>query len=206
MMREGQTMGSGTPDAAVKFTYEDYLLFPEDGLRHEIIDGEHEVTPSPLTRHQRIVANLFRILDPFIRERKLGEVFLSPFDVILSNLDIVVPDLLFVSGERSAIVTEKNLQGAPELIVDAPELIVEVLSEGTRKGDEVTKRKLYERFGVQEYWIADPVLESIKVYRQSGKGFERVAELSVEAGETLTSPLFPGLTIPLDAVFGIPVP
>jgi Uma2 family endonuclease len=199
MLPEGQTMGSTTPGAAVKFTYEDYLLFPEDGLRHEIIDGEHEVTPSPLTRHQRIVANLFRVLDPFIRERKLGEVFLAPFDVILSNLDIVVPDLLFVSGERSAIVTEKNLQGAPELIV-------EVLSEGTRKRDEVTKRKLYERFGVQEYWVADPVLESIKVYRQSGKGFERIAELSVEAGETLTSPLFPGLAIPLDAVFGTPVP
>ena len=123
-------MGSTTPGAAVKFTYEDYILFPEDGLRHEIIDGEREVTPSPLTRHQRIVANLFRVLDPFIRERKLGEAFLAPFDVILSNLDIVVPDLLFVSGSRSKIITEKNLQGAPDLIV-------EVLSDGTRKTDEV---------------------------------------------------------------------
>ena len=190
-------MGSTTP-GAVKLTYEDYLLFPEDGLRHEIIDGEHEVTPSPLTGHQRIVANLFRLLDTFVRERKLGEVFLSPFDVILSNLDIVVPDLLFVSGKRSEVITEKNLQGAPDLIV-------EILSEGTRKRDEVTKRKLYERFGVGEYWIADPVLETIKVYRQNPKGFERVAELSVEAGDTLTSPLFPGLAIPLDAVFSSPV-
>lgn len=199
MSQEGLTMGSTTPDAAVKLTYEDYLLFPEDGLRHEIIDGEHEVTPSPLTRHQRIVANLFLIIAAFVRERKLGEVFLAPFDVILSNLDIVVPDLLFVSGKRSEIITEKNLQGAPDLVI-------EVLSDGTRKRDEVTKRKLYERFGVREYWIVDPVLESIKIYRQSGKGFERAAELSVEAGDTLTSPLFPGLVIPLDDVFGTPLP
>lgn len=199
MSQEGLTMGSTTPDAAVKLTYEDYLLFPEDGLRHEIIDGEHEVTPSPLTRHQRIVANLFLIIAAFVRERKLGEVFLAPFDVILSNLDIVVPDLLFVSRKRSEIITEKNLQGAPDLVI-------EVLSDGTRKRDEVTKRKLYERFGVREYWIVDPVLESIKIYRQSGKGFERAAELSVEAGDTLTSPLFPGLVIPLDDVFGTPLP
>jgi len=115
-------------------------------------------------------------------------------DVVFSNLDVVVPDLVYVSNERSKIVTEKNLQGAPDLVV-------EILSESTRKTDEITKRKLYERFGVKEYWILDPVLDTAKVFHRGVKGFERPAALSVEANEALTSPLFPGLTIPLADIF-----
>jgi Uma2 family endonuclease len=187
-------MSTPAPDPAVKFTYEDFVLFPDDGHRHELIDGEHYVTPSPLTKHQRIVLNLSLLLGPFVRKKKLGEVFLSPVDVVFSNLDVVVPDLVYVSNERSKIVTEKNLQGAPDLVV-------EILSESTRKTDEITKRRLYERFGVKEYWILDPVLDTAKVFHQGAKGFERAAELSVEANDALTSPLFPGLTMPLGEIF-----
>ncbi len=177
-----------------KLTYEDFLLFPDDGKRHEIIDGEHFVTPSPVTKHQRISMNLSRILASFLAEHPLGEVFAAPLDVVLSETDIVEPDLLFVSRERSQILTDKHLRGAPDLVI-------EIGSEGTRRTDEVIKRKLYEKYGVREYWVVVPTLETVKVYRLGAAGFERAAELSLESGDTLTTPLLPGLQLSLRAVF-----
>jgi Uma2 family endonuclease len=66
----------------VKLTYDDFLLFPDDGQRHELIDGEHFVTPSPSTPHQRIVGNLHFALRRYLVEQPIGEVFLAPFDVV----------------------------------------------------------------------------------------------------------------------------
>ncbi len=177
-----------------KFTYEDYVLFPDDGRRHEIIDGEHFVTPAPLTKHQRIVTRLIASLESQVRLQKGGEVLAAPCDVILSDLDVVQPDLLYVSPGRAAIVTEKNIQGAPDLVV-------EILSESTRKTDEIIKRKLYERFGVREYWVVDPELETVKLYRLTGKAYKRVSELSRESGDALTTPLLPKLKMALKDLF-----
>ena len=79
--------------------------------------------------------------------------------------------------------------------------MIEIPSESNRKTDETTKRKLYEWAGVLEYWIVDPVLETVKVYRLAGGAYERVAELSVEEGDSLETPLLPGLTIALVQIF-----
>jgi Uma2 family endonuclease len=180
----------------VKFTYEDYLLFPEDGKRHELIDGEHFMTPAPSTKHQRILGNLFLAFGTFLKEHKIGEIFVAPCDVVLSDLDVVEPDLLFISSGRSSIITEKNVQGPPDLVI-------EILSESTRKTDEVIKRKLYEGHGVSEYWVVDPELETIKVYRMKDQGYIRAAELSLEMKNTLATPLLPGLQIPLTEIFEV---
>ncbi len=178
----------------VRFSYEDYVLFPEDGKRHEIIDGDHYATPSPKTKHQIVSGNLLILLGSFVRGKNLGKVIAAPFDVVLSNEDVVQPDLLFVSWERLPIVTENNVQGPPDLAI-------EILSETTRRMDEMVKRKLYKRFGVREYWIVDPELASVKVYRMTEKGYARIAELSVESDGILTTPLLPGFEAPLSAVF-----
>ncbi len=178
----------------VRFTYEDYLLFPEDGKRHEIFDGDHQVTPSPSIRHQKLSRNLLALLHGHIRMTRAGEVLDAPTDVVLSDEDVVQPDLLFVSRERLSIITEKNVQGAPDLVI-------EIVSENTRKTDEIVKRKRYERFGVREYWIVDPELAAVKVYRMTEKGYVRTAELSAEAGDVLATPLLPGFEAPLSAVF-----
>lgn len=178
----------------VKFTYEDYLLFPEDGRRHELIEGEHVVTPAPRTKHQIVSSNLHRVLSVFVHDRRLGRVFAAPTDVVLSDLDVVEPDLLFVSTSRMSIVTDTHIHGAPDLVV-------EILSESTRKTDEIVKRKLYDRFGVPEYWIIDPELETVKVYRATDRGYVRAAELSQEAADTLTTPLLPDLRIALLQIF-----
>jgi Uma2 family endonuclease len=179
---------------SVKFTYEDYLLFPNDGKRHELIDGEHYVTPSPNAKHQTVSVNLTVILSRFVRERRLGRIFSAPFDVVFSDLDVVQPDLLFVAAAHLNRVTEPNLQGPPDLAI-------EILSPGTRKTDETVKRKLYERYGVPEYWIVDPELETVKVYRLTEQGYVRAAELSREAGERLATPLLPDFSVPLADLF-----
>jgi Uma2 family endonuclease len=88
----------------IRLTCDDYVGFPDDGRRHELIDGEHFVTPAPLERHQRTSRRLAVALDRHIDANHLGEVFYAPFDVILSDHDIVQPDVLFVSKERNAIV------------------------------------------------------------------------------------------------------
>ena len=179
---------------SVRFTYEDYLLFPDNGKRHEIIDGDHFMTPAPNIKHQRVSGNLFNALTNFLKARKSGEAFAAPCDVMLSDEDIVEPDLLFISAARAAIITEQNIQGPPDLVV-------EILSAGTRKTDEIVKRKLYERYGVREYWIVDPELETVKIYRLTDQGYVRPAELSREAHETLSTPLLPDFQLPLAEIF-----
>ena len=182
------------PLSSTKFTYEDYLLFPDDGKRHELIDGGHYVTPSPITKHQKISGTLFGCLFTHIQQTKVGHLFAAPMDVVLSDLDVVQPDLLFITNNRASIITEKNIQGPPDLVV-------EILSESSRKTDEMIKRKLYERYRVSEYWIVDPELETVKIYRLSDQGYSRIAELSVEANDTLTSALFPDWQLPLSQIF-----
>ena len=184
-----------TPTApGVKLTYDDYLLFPDDGKRHELIDGEHYVTPAPLFSHQRILGNLHYWIRHHLETHPVGQVFMAPLDVILSNVDVVEPDLLYISKEREHELLKKWVHGAPNLVV-------EIASPSTRKRDATIKRRLYERWGVSEYWIVDPKLGVIRIYRCNASVFERPVELSLEAGDALTTPLLPGLKIPLERVF-----
>lgn len=179
----------------VKYTYEDLQTFPEgDGYRYEIIDGDLLVTPSPMSRHQMVLGNLYWWVRSYLEENPIGKVLFAPADVVFSQINVVEPDLLFLSNARLERLTKRNVQGAPDLVV-------EVLSESTRRTDEIRKRKLYERFDVLEYWIVDPEVETVKVYRKSGERFERAAELSNETADVLTTPLLPGLTLPLARVF-----
>ena len=172
----------------IRLTYDDYCLLPNDGKRYEIIDGELFVTPSPRFAHQIMVTRLTRYLSAFVEDHGLGLVFVSPFDVVFSQFDVVEPDLLYVSKARAAVLTEKNVQGAPDLVI-------EVLSPTTAATDRTIKLKLYARFGVTEYWIVDPQGPSVEVYRRQKEGLELAAGL--ESRDSLTSPLFPGFSLPL---------
>jgi Uma2 family endonuclease len=180
----------------VKLTYEDFVLFPDDGKRHEVIDGEHYVTPSPNTAHQRVSGNLHLLIGSWLETHRIGRIFYAPFDVIFTDFDIVEPDLLYFSNERAAaVLTPQHVRGAPEIVV-------EIASPGTRKRDETIKRHLYEREGVSEYWVVDPDVEVVRVFRLRGNdAFDRVVELSREAGDALTTSLLPGLEMPLVRIF-----
>jgi Uma2 family endonuclease len=180
---------------SVKLTYDDFLLFPDDGKRHELIDGEHYMTPSPNMTHQRIVGNLHWLIRSHLETHPAGEVFVAPFDVVFTNFDIVEPDLLYVSRSRAGdILTPMHVKGAPDLVI-------EIASKGTRKRDDTIKRRLYERSNVLEYWIVDPEARVIRVYRRRSDRFERPIELSLESADVLNTPLLPGLEMPLPRVF-----
>jgi len=179
------------------WTYRDLVALPEDQLRHELIDGEHVVTPSPGTVHQRILLNLVRHLLPYLDRSGLGRMLVAPFDVRLSLFTVVVPDLVYFTADRFArAVNEKHATAAPDLVV-------EILSPGTRRRDKGRKRAVYDREGVQEYWTVDPDARSITALRRprAGAGLTDVTTLTFDAGGPLESPLFPGLRIPLREVF-----
>ena len=126
----------------VRLTYDDFVHFPDDGKRHELIDGEHYVTPSPNMKHQVVLGNLYLLIGRSLEDHPCGRVFLSPFDVVFTEFDVVEPDLLYMSQQRAAeILTAEHVRGTPELVV-------EIGSPSTRKRDETIKRRLYEREGV----------------------------------------------------------
>jgi len=178
-----------------KLTYDDLLLFPDDGQRHEIIDGEHYVSPCPSVRHQELVGRLYFEIELWLRQHPgSGRAFVAPLDVVLTLCDVVEPDVLFVAEDQD-ILTEKNVRGAPALVI-------EVLSAGTRRTDEQIKRKLFAREGVREYWLVDPTRRALTLYRRQADGsFSRQASLTCDAGDRLTTPLLPGLAIALRALF-----
>jgi Uma2 family endonuclease len=184
-----------TPSSqGVKLTYDDFVLFPDDGLRHELIDGEHYVTPSPNIRHQAISLQLTLLIGNWLEHNPLGRLFYAPLDVVFTNFDVVEPDLLYLSNARATeALTPLHVRGVPELVI-------EIGSPGTRRRDETIKKKLYERVGVSEYWVVDPRTDAIRVYRREGNEFARPVELSADAADVLTTPLLPGLEIPLARV------
>lgn len=183
--------------AKLKLTYEDFRHFPPDGRRHELVDGEHFVTPSPASKHQLVLGNLFGNLWKHVHESGSGWVGWSPLDVVLTEFDVLQPDLFFVSQARMDRVEEGRIMGAPDLVVEA-------LSPSTRKHDEVTKRRLYEMHGVLEYWIVDVELERITIHRRQGDGFGEKIELSKEADANLSTPLLPGFEVALGELFSWP--
>ncbi|MEO6665640.1 MAG: Uma2 family endonuclease [Nitrospiria bacterium] len=180
--------------SSIKFTYQDYVHIPGDRLRHEIIGGDHYVTPAPGTTHQRIVGTLFRLLDTHCIQTRIGQVFIAPTDVILSDTDVVQPDLLFIRQDRADIITSQNIQGAPDLII-------EVLSPSTAERDRTIKRTTYARFGVTEYWLVSPDTKTIEVWR-----FQELdtAPRTFVQRDVLTSTVLPGFQVSLPAIFDDP--
>ncbi len=182
------------PADRIRLTYEDFLRFPDDGRRHELIDGEHYVTPSPTARHQELSGRLHLALGAYLRASPVGKLYYAPLDVFLSDHDVVEPDLLFVSNARLGIIGD--------LVRGAPDLAVEIVSPSSRRTDDLTKRRLFDRAGVGEYWVVDPEIEVVKVYRRTEEGvFARAEELRREAGDVLATPLFPGFTLALEELF-----
>lgn len=149
-----------------KVTYQDYAAWPDDGKRYEIIDGEAMMTPAPAILHQRVALKLSRLLGDAIKSA--GEVFIAPCDVVFDEANVVQPDILLVLRENRRIVKEDNIRGAPDLVV-------EVLSESSGHRDLMTKRELYAKFGVPEYWIVDPREKTLDVLSLKGKGYQRAA-------------------------------
>ena len=176
------------------YTWHDYQAWNNDH-RYELIDGEiFDMTPAPRTSHQRIAGKIFVALDHFFAGKQC-QPFVAPTDVVLSEYDVVQPDLLVVCDPEQ--IKETHIEGAPAMVV-------EILSPATRSRDRVQKTRLYARAGIKEYWIVSPDDAAVELFLLNNGKY--TLELSAEFHETLVSPSFPGLEIPLCDIFPPPPP
>lgn len=175
----------------VKLTYQDYLQMPED-QRYEVLEGDLRMVPAPGFLHQQVLSNLNSAIKAYVQQRGLGRVFFAPLDVILDEDSVVQPDLLVILQDHLSILKPEGVRGAPDLVV-------EVLSPGTAHRDRGVKRRIYGRYGVQEYWLVDLQERTVEVTRLRDGLLETVSIYS--AGASLYSPLFPDLPLALDDLF-----
>lgn len=140
-----------------KYSYREYECFPNDGFRHEIIDGDHYMSPAPATKHQKVSRKIHFQLYSQIELTKRGEVYCAPTDVELAPHDIVQPDIVVVALEQLYIITPKKIKGIPRLVV-------EILSDSNPQHDLVLKFEMYQRTGVPEYWIVDADDETVQQF------------------------------------------
>ena len=138
----------GMPATTSHWTVEMRNALPDDGQRYEVIDGELFVTPAPRWAHQEAVGRLHLLLAPYVAAQAVGHVILSPADVEFARDTVVEPDLFvvpLVDGRRP-----RDWREAGHML-----LAIEVLSPTTARLDQGRKRALYQRQGVDEYWIVD---------------------------------------------------
>ena len=175
-----------------RWTYDDLEAIPQEreGDRHEIINGELIVTPSPIPNHQIISVNIEYALLRHVRERGLGMVLDASIDIRFTPENVLIPDIIFIAQDRLHIVGPKTVDAAPDLVV-------EILSPGTRNRDLDIKRAIYARFGVQEYWIVDPEALTVTVLTLAGDRYEPVVPR--EEG-VIASRVLPGFTLALSEV------
>ncbi len=190
-VREKETGYKIDPDK--KYTYQDYLELPEEpGCRLEVLDGVLIKEPSPNVPHQRVSRRLLRILeDYFWQEDPEGEVFVAPLDVTFHDINVVQPDLFYVSGQQKAIVKHARIDGPPTLVV-------EVLSPSTHRKDRLKKMQIYQRAGVQHYWLVDPEEKTLECFALRD-GLYTVMAAGMEE-DVVEHPDFPGLSIDLKAL------
>ncbi len=177
-----------------RFTWADYCTW-QDEARWELFDGQAvAMAPAPSLQHQSVVTNLGAALRQHFR-RKPCRALVSPVDVRLSEDNVVQPDIVVVCNPRQL---KAYVDGAPALVV-------EVQSPQSLRHDRVRKLNLYARFGVREYWLVTPYPPMLEVLSLAGNGRYAVEAVYSEA-DTLVSPSFPELRIPLADIFDFPIP
>ncbi len=171
-----------------RWTYEDYYRL-DDERRYELYRGELIPLPSPGSSHQREVFKLARLISDFVEQRKAGEVFIAPLDVILDDENTAQPDLIFIAKANAGIVRDRGIFGAPDLVV-------EILSPGSIRRDRYEKLGLYAEFGVKEYWIVDRANQSLEVLTLDAGKYR----IHATAGETghVTSKVVRGLKVKME--------
>jgi len=176
-----------------RVTYAEMLEWPDDGRQYELYDGEVIVVPAPFPGHQRVTANVADVLRSYAQATG-GLALFAPLDIVFSEHNVVQPDVVFFSRERRHLVKDWEVTRV------APDLAVEVLSPGTESRDRGRKRDLLARFGVPEYWIVDPVVQTIEILVLAAAGYE-LRTATRHDNDMLASPTLAGLSFPAARVF-----
>jgi Uma2 family endonuclease len=182
-------MAMPIPDSTIT-TIEELLALPEDGLRHELLDGVHVVTPAPKYPHQGVLSEWMRALFTALAGRDELQVLTSPADIVLGPRTLVQPDLFVIRRRPGQLLKQWSDVGVPVLAI-------EFLSPGTAARDRGAKRRIYQRSGVPEYWIVDLDARLVERWRPLDERPEVIAEmLRWQPDEAL-----PALVIALPALF-----
>lgn len=185
------------PAIKERFSYREYLNWPEDE-RWELLDGEaYAMCPAPLADHQSVLGDLFALIAWHLRGKPC-RVFPAPFDVRLAKpgtaddqvFDVVQPDITVVCDPSR--LDRRGCLGAPDWVV-------EILSPATAVRDQGAKRGLYERHGVLEYWLIHPTDRTLSIYRLENGAYGKPEVFDAEA--TVTPSIFSDLPISLPEVF-----
>jgi Uma2 family endonuclease len=174
-----------------QWTYDDYASLPDDGNHYEVIDGVVCMSPAPGTRHQYVVGKLHAALMEYVEQERLGIVFYD-VDVLFVSGQYLRPDIVFIPKDRMSGVIERGIESKPGLVV-------EVLSPSSHHYDRVLKPRRYRDFGVDEYWVVDPVDAIVEQYRLS-----QPADTAIIVADALRwqpDPNVPALELSLDLIF-----
>jgi Uma2 family endonuclease len=179
-------------------TVDDLEAFPDDdGNRYEVIEGELFVSCSPSLTHQIVSTNLIHLIRSYLDKHPIG-VVVSTIGLILSKISGVIPDIVFFKHESTKrIVTGERLTSAPEIVIE----IISPGSENIRR-DRVAKFRLYEKYGVAEYWLIDLEKQTVEIYRLLEGKLQLAGALS--GSIELTTPILPGFSCLTSQVFALP--
>ena len=183
-----------TVQHGTRMTLAEYLALEIEGL-WELADGELYEMPPPNIDHQELIGFLYWMVRAHLNVTtpRLGRV-MQGVGVALSESMMLIPDLAFVRAEREGILRPNYIDGAPDLVVEA-------LSTNRRR-DLVMKRRWYAAAGIPEYWIIDPINDTLTVLELSGA--KHVERATLGRSDTLTTPVIPGFELPLEALFSNP--
>lgn len=175
-------------------TVADLDATPDDGNRYELFEGEIIVSRAPSLTHQRVLTNLMAEFKTYLEQNPIGEVVPTP-GVIFDEFNSAIPDLVFLTNAQVSRI------GPEERINMAPELVVEIVSPGKENArrDRVLKRQVYGRFGVKEYWVADPEARTLEIYRLVKRTLKLTDTLTGE--DEITSPVLPGFKCRVSQIF-----
>lgn len=175
------------------WNYETYAAIPDDGRRYEVINGVLYMTPAPNIAHQSAAIEIGTYLTIHIQHAGLGRVLAAPFDVELkSGGSVVQPDVLVVLNANRGII-------GPGRIIGAPDLVVEIASPSTAGYDRRTKQDAYAAAGVREYWIADPIAQTVELLMLEGNEFRSQGVFQGQA--LLPSRVIEAFPVPVEQFF-----
>lgn len=180
-----------TVEKKKKYTIKDYNLL-EEGAPFQLINNDLIMSPSPLAIHQQILFALSETIVLYHIKGRQGAWMYAPMDVKFDEGNILQPDIIYISEDRKADLIKDRIEGAPDLII-------EILSPSNAYYDLRQKKDIYEKYGVKEYIIIDPVQENADLYLLKDGVF--VLDQKVQKTESLNSILLPGFSIELSKLF-----
>jgi Uma2 family endonuclease len=181
-----------TVEKKKKYTADDYMML-EEGAPFQLINYELIMSPSPLAIHQQIMYELSEIIVLYnIEHGRKGQWMYAAMDVKFDEGNVLQPDILFISKERKAEIIKDRVEGAPDLVI-------EILSPSNANYDLRQKKDVYEKYGVKEYIVIDPISHSADLYALKDGAYY----LHQKAFETdwLNSLILPGFSIEMNKIF-----